>query len=287
MNDTFRKKLASALVLVIIFGLPIGSVFAENKTGEERFSTVSEAADGIPIDEEHSPDENFRDFVEANHDTNKDGHLSDAERNAVETIILGGGKIKSLEGIAYFPELVKLDTSWQNLRSLDLKSNSKLEILFCQGNSGLRSLDMTQNSNLKHLVCTQTAVKSLDLSANPELVTLECGSTGIENLDLSGKDQLETVNVFMNEKLRELNLSGCTSLKALDCYKCGLLEKLDLSESTALESLNTYQNYAMKELIFAKETPDLSSVNCESNRALGSITIPDGRAITTSGRLCL
>ena len=60
-------------------------------------------------------------------DTNSDGYLSKKERNNAALISAKYWKISSFKGIKYFPNLKYLDCGHNNLTSLDLLGNKKLE----------------------------------------------------------------------------------------------------------------------------------------------------------------
>lgn len=60
-------------------------------------------------------------------DTNSDGYLSKKERNNATLISAKYWKISSFKGIKYFPNLKYLDCGHNNLTSLDLSGNKKLE----------------------------------------------------------------------------------------------------------------------------------------------------------------
>ena len=67
-------------------------------------------------------------------DTNSDGYLSKKERNNATLISAKYWKISSFKGIKYFPNLKYLDCGHNNLTSLDLSGNKKLEKLNCDYN---------------------------------------------------------------------------------------------------------------------------------------------------------
>ena len=69
------------------------------------------------------------------------GDLSKKERNNAALISAKYWKISSFKGIKYFPNLKYLDCGHNNLTSLDLSGNKKLEKLNCDYNK-LTSLDL-------------------------------------------------------------------------------------------------------------------------------------------------
>ena len=87
----------------------------------------------IPIDETHFPDPAFRDYLKLA-DMNQDGQLNEDEIAGVTGIDVSGLGIQDLRGIGYFTELESLDCSDNQLTSLDLSTNTKLETLKAEGN---------------------------------------------------------------------------------------------------------------------------------------------------------
>ena len=87
----------------------------------------------IPIDEEHFPDAVFREYI-AEADMDADGQLSEIEVSGVTGIDVSGMGIQDLRGIEYFTELESLDCSDNELTSLDLSANAKLQSLNAENN---------------------------------------------------------------------------------------------------------------------------------------------------------
>ena len=163
-----RTRLVSALLtLAMVFTfLPFSALAATGDAGD----------DGIKIEDINNfPDPVFQKYLsEAYHfdtynriDKNRDGKLSEAERNAVTKIVVGGGykgqKIKDLTGIQYFPNLKILYCYENQLTKLDVSKNTKLTVLSC-GTNQLSSLDVSQNLALERLNCYENNLTSLDVS---------------------------------------------------------------------------------------------------------------------------
>ena len=126
----------------------------------------------VVIDAAHFPDANFRAYVAAEIDGDKDGILSDEERNAVIEIHANDKGIASLQGIAYFPNLRVLGCRANQLTSLNVSANPALQMLYCQSNQ-LTSLDVSANSSIQEVYCFGNAYSVsaqsgvYDLSALP------------------------------------------------------------------------------------------------------------------------
>ena len=105
-------------------------------------------ADNIKITAVNFPDSAFRAYIYDEYGA--DGVLSDEEIDNVIELELSCKKIKSLEGIEFFPLLEKLECSYNQLTSLDMSKNTALKELWCNGNQ-LASLDVSKNTKLTEL----------------------------------------------------------------------------------------------------------------------------------------
>ena len=201
--------------------------------------TPTPAPKGVPIDSEHFPDDNFRDYVADNFDTDGNSYLSDVEADAVTDINVSGMIISSLEGIEYFENLRVLFCAERNLTSLDISNNTKLERLSCYYNS-LTSLDVSNNTKLELLICDYNKLTNLDVSNCTELVHLGCENNNLTSLDVSNNTKLERLLCDYNN-LTSLDVRKNTKLETLWCYDNNLIS-LDVSKNTVLEYLYCYDN---------------------------------------------
>ena len=97
--------------------------------------TVAPPANIVDIDEEHFPDDTFREYIGAQFDTDGDNALSTDEIAEATYISVEWNSISSLEGIEYLTELTSLYCNGNDLTMLDLSSNTKLTILDCSNNN--------------------------------------------------------------------------------------------------------------------------------------------------------
>lgn len=88
---------------------------------------------GIAINEENFPDENFRNWI-LSQDYGKDGALTVQEIERVNTMDVSDKGIASLKGIEYFTALTELNCSGNLLTELDLSQNTNLTTVDCSGN---------------------------------------------------------------------------------------------------------------------------------------------------------
>lgn len=199
---------------------------------------------GIPIDPAHFPDANFLKYVEKIIDTDHSGTLSQEERNATVTYVLGMG-IKDLTGIEFFPELEDLDCSENQLTQLDVSKNPNLKRLVCYENK-LTSLDVSGNTSLTELYCYTNQLTSLNLGENANLDILNCVVNRLTSLDLSGNANLTRLACSSN-LLTSLDVSNNPTLILLDCER-NLLTSLNVSKNTELDTLDCSGNKRSLEL---------------------------------------
>ena len=244
-------------------------------------------AGDIPLTAEYFPDANFRKYISENVDKDKNGVLSQAERDACTEIDVaetapGEGVYKSLTGIQYFTQLkvlkceynqlTSLDVSkntqltdlscWGNqLTSLDISNNPKLICLRCEGNQ-LTSLDVSKNTQLTDLRCYANQLTSLDVSKNTQLTHLECSGNQLTNLDVSNNPLL-TYYICAGNQLTSLDVSKNTQLTTFECSN-NQITNLDVSKNTQLTGLGCSNNQLIS-LDVSKNT-QLSILYCSGNR---------------------
>lgn len=194
----------------------------------------------VPIDEDHFPDQLFRNYVLTDFDENEDKMLSKEEAEEYSGICLGSDfKVKDLTGIQYFPKLSRLE---------------------CHSNL-LTSIDVSKNVALERLVLNGTQLTELDLSSNTALKYLLCGRNSFSTVDLGNNSELEQCYLF-NNNLESLDVSKNTKLTVLDC-EGNKLSGLDLSSNVALRALCIYDN-------------DFESVDLRNNPKLKEVVYDDG-----------
>jgi len=122
-------------------------------------------------------------------DTNSDGYLSKKERNNVTLISAKYWKISSFKGIKYFPNLKYLDCGHNNLTSLDLSGNKKLEKLNCDYNK-LTALSTGNTPKLRTLYCGNNSLKTLNVSKSRSPQKLFCKPNKLTKLDVRKNKKL-------------------------------------------------------------------------------------------------
>ena len=247
MNRFAKRFLAHTLILGMI--LPVLP------------SYVAHAEDGIPLDADYFPDENFGDYISENVDTNEDGNLSEEECLVVTELCPTDMSISDLTGIEYFPNLTTLDATDNRLTVLDTSRNTALEQLIVTSNQ-LKTLDIHQNSSLKLLICKGNQLEELDLTGNSALETVDCSVNPLKELDVTKNLKLKGLSCIGNQ-LSELDVSRNTLLESLSCSENNLTE-LDVSANTNLDYLGFFENQ-LTELDISHNTK-LTRLNCAANQ---------------------
>ena len=152
----------------------------------------------VPIDEAHFPDAAFRTKLIERYDWAADGVLTAAERKWVRAIDISDRKTKSLKGIEFFPNLIDLRFSGNNLEEVDLSGNTELVILIMD-NGKLSSIDLSHNTKLTMLSLKNHQLKSIDLSKNTELGEFYLERNLLTSLDLTGLNRLAYISCFNNQ----------------------------------------------------------------------------------------
>lgn len=306
MRKKSTRLLSAALAVCMMLSvLPVGAFAAEPGTEPENGNGVSAQADAavpegyIAINEKNFPDENFRNNVWWDLNTNRDDHFSPSEIANAKGIICDNNEISNLKGIQFFTEIWKLDCYYNNLKTIDLSHNKKLSYINCHHNqlkeldvSGLPllktfycnynelpSINVSKNEKLEDFNCQNNHLDTLNVSQNKELVKLSCGHNNLTELDVSENKKLKTLGCYEN-KLRNLNLGNQIELEWLSCGT-NPLSVLDVSANTKLKELyvsktnltelNVSANTDL-ETLFASET-NLTELNISANTKLKNLDV--------------
>ena len=249
----------------------------ETEPGESS-TPEDDLSDGLAISEANFPDEHFRRAVQKEYDEDGDGVFSKEELEKIRSLHMDREDISSLQGIELFKNLKNLWCSDNNLTSLDMSHNPKLEYLSCGNNplsdldvthnpaledlycggTGLKEIDVSHNSNLKKLYCGKNELTSLDVSHNPVLEELVCSENELTSLDVSHNPKRVDLE-FRGNQLTSLNLSKNTELEKLYCSS-NLLTALDLSHNPKLKQLHCQVNEL--QTLDVSHNPLLESIEC-------------------------
>lgn len=216
MRKKSTRLLSAALaVCMMLSALPVGA-FAAEPGAEEQENGASAQADPVgsefvEINSTNFPNQVFLQYVKDNIDTadttgQKDGKLSQAERDAVTKISITNTNCTDLTGIAYFANLTELNCSYNQLTTLDVSKNAKLSILECY-NNGMEELNLGDITNLSWLLCAENNLTELDVSKNPYLERLHCRHNKLRRLVI-GENYSLTMLYLMDNQLTSLDLNG-------------------------------------------------------------------------------
>jgi len=208
---------------------------------------TARAEDDIAINSGNFPDATFMSVV-SDFDTDNNGSLSKAEREAVINIHCENLGITTIKGIEHFPNLQGLWCLNNNISDWDLSQNEELVGIWCSKND-FESLDFTGLDNLEWVYCYECKLKSINVSQNKKLAYLECNS---------------------NPDLTTLDFSANTELENLFCSKCGLT-KLDLTANTKLCELDAFKNKLTE--LYLPDSPYLKRLDIWDNENLGDVDV--------------
>ena len=256
-----RTKIVSVLLSIAI-AIPSASLLLKQnkmlRADTSAGNAISDVTDEDIKIETSFPDENFRKIVSA-FDTNGDGFLSQAERDAVTELKVSSKDIASLEGIQYFTSLTYLGSGYNQLQSLDLSKNTELTTLILRSNQ-LTSLDLSKNTKLETLNVNSNKLTALNLENCTKLTVLSCEINEITSINVSKCTNLVELHAYKNQ-IASLDVSGCASLSILNLEK-NALTSLDISKNTKLTSLDLDYNTEMTSIDTA-DCPDLVKLSLQ------------------------
>ena len=119
-----------------------------------------------------------------------------------------------------FPNLKKIDCSYNPIKLLNISKNHKLESVRFEGARG----------RIPH---------KLDFSGNPHLKEVSAGQDGVVELDFSSNHELEKVSVAISNSLRWINIDNCPNLKSIVLYGA-IIPFVDLTHCKNLNYVNIH-----------------------------------------------
>ena len=235
-----------------------------------------QASAEVLIDDEHFPDDEFRNYVITNCDTTKDRILDDSEISKILKIIFSDNykKIKNLKGIEYFIYLTELDCNNKQIIELDLSSNTALVKLDCSNNQ-LTKLDISTCTALVDINCIRNELTELDVGNCPALVKLDCSGNKLIKLDVSYNHSLTELYCADNQ-LAKLYVSENPALTDLNCSN-NQLTALQVSANNTLKVLNCTNNQLAK--LYVKKNTALEILECGNNQ-LAKLDLSDNEALS-------
>jgi hypothetical protein len=116
-------------------------------------------------------------------DENNDGEIQINEAEQIRGLAISNSSISSLKGLEAFKEIKFLACNYNQLTSLDISNNPKIEVLNCVSNQ-ISQLVLYFNPKLEMLSCNSNFLTRLDVSQNSLLKYLDCRSNSLTGLNI-------------------------------------------------------------------------------------------------------
>ena len=246
-----KRILSIVLCLVMVFSL---------------LPFTASAAGATPIDEKNFPDPVFREYVRKvagstylNDTIVRQIEALDVSKDNIKKVLGDRDPITSLKGIRHLKYVRDLNCSYQELTTLDLELNMRVERLNCYANQLTDLWLRPTGTSLKYLNCGVNKLNALDLSKSSELTELYCNNSKLTALDLSANKKLQIISATSNN-LTTLDVRNLPELTYLDLQANYDLKSIDVSKNTKLESLNLAQT-------------GLTSLNVKNNQKLVELKV--------------
>ena len=198
-----------------------------------------------------------------------------------ELTCIGKGIVDADE-VAMLKNLVLLDLTNNELKTIDISKNKELRHLWLDHN-GLAVIDVTQNKLLETIWLYFTEISEIDVSQNQLLQSLTLSGKNLISLNIEKNVELvhlyisftsiSTVDLYNNAKLVSLRAED-TPLTSIDISNNKLLEVFSTSINE-LTSLDLSQNLKLKQLHLWKNK--LTSIDVSENVELTYLLISDNQ----------
>ncbi|MEP2024747.1 MAG: T9SS type A sorting domain-containing protein [Reichenbachiella sp.] len=175
-------------------------------------------------------------------DLNDDGEIqvSEAFAFAGDMNVSNSTSITDLIGIEAFVNISYLQAVNNDLQSIDVTQNTKLEELRLFNNADLAEVNMTTLNSLSIAYISGLNLSIVDVTNCPELTRLYTSGSDLAELDLSNNLKLDFLSAG-NSGLTSVDLSNNTLLDEVYLHQNNLLS-LDLSATTSYSSINITSN---------------------------------------------
>lgn len=194
-------------------------------------------------------DENLKQYILDNYDSNKDGVIDSDEAMLVTAIDIPNAEyeVASLDGMNFFVKVEKINIPNNKLTSADVSPFTALTELNLPGNQ-ITTIDFTRTNKLQKVDLSNNQLINVESLAGHELVDVNLSNNKLTSVNISYTSTLERLDVSHNE-LTELSNHYCEALKYLNCSHNNLtafdiwaqvnLETIDCSYNPALIGTNT------------------------------------------------
>ena len=240
------------------------------------FSTVCEQP------KTNVPDDNFEQaLIDLGYDDILDNNVITSNINTVTSLNISSKEIVDLTGIEDFTNLEFLGAHNNNLVTVDLSSNTRLNNLSIFNNQ-LEALDVSDNTSLFRINCDNNQITTLDLSLNEALIDISCNSNLLTSLNIQNGNninvtylraqdnpdllciQVDDVNhQFVNIGVNNKSLSEDCSLPKTNVPDDNFEQALiDLGYDDVLDNFVTTQNINTLTSLFinGREIEDLTGI---------------------------
>ena len=182
------------------------------------------------------PDPNFNAYLLEHFDTNKDGTISLSEARAVKEMDCSNRSIKSIEGIANFKNLVRLNCSNNLIDELNLSNNKKLKTIVSANHNEQKSFVEIPDPNFKAYL-----LENFDANKDGEISLLEAKE--VKGMNCSNKNMQDITGIEKFVNLESLNCSN------------NQLTMLDIRENKKINWLVCNNNKDLLTVQFSMSSP--------------------------------
>lgn len=237
-------------------------VQAYNASGSGEFLDIEVKVGTINLlDPKVTPDSRFRDYISSI--SGETEFFSNKEAEKITDLNLQGQGITDVTGIRFFSNLISLNLNFSNVKYLDLRQLSKLEVIDLYSTEALLELNIEGLKNIKHLNINTSKIGQVDISGLTEsLEYFNAGYSRYEAMDFTAFSKLKYINLASATKLSEIKVAGLkhletlyvsgTAIESLDLTGCNSLKSLVASFSTQLTSLTMPAKAPVEELKIAR-----------------------------------
>ncbi|WP_242222635.1 immunoglobulin-like domain-containing protein [Bacillus cereus group sp. BfR-BA-01380] len=257
--------------------------------GKEELQNASEKVKEVGKILELFPDANLAKAIANKFGKSVTDSLTEDEINQTTQLVLAEAGITDATGIEIFKNVESLGLDRNKLKTINLKSFSKLRTLGVAGNN-LTEVDVSHNPNLELLFIgfndykdtpNSNRIKTIDISKNPKLSMFDASAVGLETLDTSNNFELTAV-YLNNNNISQVDFSANKKLKYI-WMENNKLTSIDLSNNEELVAAIFTNNQLTKiDISNQKDLEDLyieknkiSNIDFSNNPKLSNIFVGD------------
>ncbi|WP_109098032.1 leucine-rich repeat domain-containing protein [Aquimarina sp. AU58] len=181
-------------------------------------------------------DPNFKAGLVSKYDIDSDNQISVDEAEKVGVINLENKNISNIIGIEYFVNLRVLLLKNNQISSVNLSKNNKLNTIDLANNK-LTSIDLSNKTLLRYLTLDNNQLLQISLNSSVDLQVLRLSNNQITTLDITSNTNLETVDVSRN-LISKIDIRNCKSVNKLN-----ISNNPNLREAYLTGNHSFYQSY--------------------------------------------